>query len=346
MKMMIKRNRWRILISSLIILLPAFVRIMSENAFMPAAGPIFILVIHWICILATAADPGNRDQSKKIMGMMLWICPVVSLFAGGISYAAEKRIDLGLEMAAPVILGVSFMLIGNYLPKCRRNNTIGIRLPWTLGSDENWNKTHRLAGKLWLAGGLVIMLSGFLPNAFRSVVFGAVFLIMLLLPAGYSREYYRRQKSEGALAADTASSDPGQNAHLKKFSMVFTAAAIIFAAILLSTGNIEVSCGEDSFTIAAAYWQDLTVSYDDIESMQYRDEVTAGSRVGGFGSPRLLMGNFKNDEFGYYTRYSYAGCDAGIVMTVDGNVLVVSAADEAATKALYKELLTKTESHL
>ena len=83
----------------------------------------------------------------------------------------------------PILLGVVFIAIGNYLPKCKQNYTIGIKISWTLASEENWNKTHRLAGWVWVGGGIVMMLSGF---------FGILWLtflpvaIMVLVPLVYS----------------------------------------------------------------------------------------------------------------------------------------------------------------
>ena len=66
--------------------------------------------------------------------------------------------------------------------------------------------------------------------------------------------------------------------------------------------------------------------------------MVSGSREWGFGSPTLLMGSFKNEEFGMYTRYTYTSCDACVVLTSGEKVLVLNGADEAATKAIYEAL--------
>lgn len=54
-------------------------------------------------------------------------------------------------MLVPVLLGLLFLWVGNYFPKLRRNRTLGIKVSWTLGNEENWNRTHRFAGKVWVA---------------------------------------------------------------------------------------------------------------------------------------------------------------------------------------------------
>ena len=98
---------------------------------------------------------------------------------------------------------------------------------------------------------------------------------------------------------------------------------------------------ETSFTIQASYWEDLTVDYAAVDSIEYREEWVPGSRTNGFGSPRLLVGTFKNEEFGSYTRYSYTGCDVSVVLHVDDRVLVLSGADTASTQAIYEQLAEK-----
>ena len=78
-----------------------------------------------------------------------------------------------------------FTIIGNYLPKARQNYTIGIKIPWTLANEENWNRTHRLAGYLWMACGILMIimcLTRFVP--FEWLI--GLFLIMVLVPCIYS----------------------------------------------------------------------------------------------------------------------------------------------------------------
>ena len=99
--------------------------------------------------------------------------------------------------------------------------------------------------------------------------------------------------------------------------------------------------GKDSFTIKATYWSDEEISYDDIEEIEYRTGGAVGSRVGGFGSPRLQMGNFNNSEFGNYTRYTYTNCTQSVIVTVKGEKVVISGKDEESTREIYEELLKK-----
>ena len=128
---------------------------------------------------------------------------------------------------------------------------------------------------------------------------------------------------------------------LETISIVFCVISFIAVGILLFTGNINIKYGRNSFTIKATYWNNQEIKYEDIESIEYYDEKIPGSRVGGFGSFRLLMGDFKNDEFGNYTRYTYTKSNSGVVLVVDGREVVIGGEDKESTRAIYEELLER-----
>jgi len=106
---------------------------------------------------------------------------------------------------------------------------------------------------------------------------------------------------------------------------------------------IAVNCGETSFTVEATYWPDLTVEYDAVDSVEYRTEDTPGVRTGGFGSARLMMGNFRNEEFGNYTRYSYTGRGPCVVVTSEEKILVLGGRNVEETERIYQTLLEKIQ---
>jgi uncharacterized membrane protein len=84
-----------------------------------------------------------------------------------------------------ILMGILFILIGNYMPKTRQNYTIGIKVPWALDNEENWNRTHRLAGYLWVAGGLILVILA-LAGLSNPVLMIGVVVVFTLVPAIYS----------------------------------------------------------------------------------------------------------------------------------------------------------------
>ena len=171
-----------------------------------------------------------------------------------------------------------------------------------------------------------------IPAWFHTVVFIAILADIILMMYFANKKCYAENVEKGT--DDTKS-------RWEKWSLWFTVIIFIAVGILLFTGNIHMEYEKDSFTIKATYWSDEEISYDDIEEIEYRAGGAAGSRVGGFGSPRLQMGNFNNREFGNYTRYTYTNCTQCVILTVNGEKIVISGKDEESTREIYEELLKK-----
>lgn len=208
---MIRKNLKVLIITSIAILLPILVGVALWNklpeqipSHWNAAGevdgwssktfavfglPVILLGLQWLCVFATSSDPKKAHHSDKILHLVFWIIPVLSAVLHVISYAVALGQEVRMEVVMPVFMGVLFLIIGNYLPKCKQNYTIGIKIPWTLSSEENWNKTHRFTGWLWTVCGLVIMLTGFFGGFW--VLFG-VTLLMVTAPFVYSYLLHRK----------------------------------------------------------------------------------------------------------------------------------------------------------
>ena len=161
----------------------------SSKPFFVFGLPAIMLAAQWLCVLGTAADPKKANHSDKVMHLVLWIIPVLSIVLSAMTYMTALGHTVRVEMIMPLIIGLAFTIIGNYLPKCKQSYTVGIKLPWTLSSEENWNRTHRFAGRLWLVCGLGIMLTAFIGGFW---VFLPIVLVMVLVPTLYSYILYRK----------------------------------------------------------------------------------------------------------------------------------------------------------
>lgn len=265
--------------------------------------------------------------------------PALSLVVNGFVYSVVLEKEWNLFALIPVLIGALFMYIGNYLPKTTRNRTMGIKLRWTMGNDENWNKTHRLGGQLWFWGGLVVMASAFLSAKISIIVLIAMILASIVVPTVYSYSIYKKHRAEGI------EYEPVFNKKSDKVAIWITAimapAILAGVAVLMFTGNIEVTYGAQDFRIVASYSDDLTVKYDEVESIEYRETFRVGVREIGFGSPRLSTGTFNNEEFGRYTLYAYTQGDGAVVLKKGDKVLVIVGKTAEETKAIYDALAAK-----
>ena len=161
----------------------------SSKPFFVFGLPCIMLAFQWLCVLGTAADPKKANHSGKVMQLVLWIIPVLSIILSAMTYMVVLGHTVRVEVIMPLIIGLVFTIIGNYLPKCKQSYTIGIKIPWTLHSEENWNRTHRFAGRLWLVCGLGIMLTAFIGGFW---VFLPIVLVMVLAPMVYSYVLHRK----------------------------------------------------------------------------------------------------------------------------------------------------------
>ena len=155
--------------------------------------PLFMLGMHLICAFATSLDPKSEGINSKILTLVLWICPVISIVCMASVYMAGMGMDVKVDTIIPLFMGILFLVIGNYLPKCKQNYTIGIKLPWTLNDEENWNKTHRFAGVVWTVCSIVIIIGSFFNKGAFYTMFPSLF-VMVFVPLVYSYIYYRKHR--------------------------------------------------------------------------------------------------------------------------------------------------------
>lgn len=157
----------------------------SSKLFTLFAFPALFLLFQIICLASFEKESVKVNIPAKMRRFYTWLIPVLSLIIQGSIYANA----LGFIKSGPTLvttfLAIVFIVIGNYLPKIQRNATVGIRIPWTLSDDKNWYKTHRMAGKLWVIGGLIILLESFIQVALPYVM-GVIIAVMIVGPIVYS----------------------------------------------------------------------------------------------------------------------------------------------------------------
>ena len=153
--------------------------------------PFFLLLVHLFVIFMIGRDPKNRTMNEKMVKVIYWLIPIVSLSVFYLIYNKALGSTTNPSVFVSVLLGLIFVIMGNYMPKLKVNHTVGIRLPWTLQSEDNWHKTHRLAGKLWVIGGLILLIEAGIQFAVPYVM-GIVILTIVFIPILYSYQLSRK----------------------------------------------------------------------------------------------------------------------------------------------------------
>lgn len=156
----------------------------------------------WLLVLAAWGLPKISPQNFKVESFRsVWdyvMLLVVLLFA--VLMGAHVWAAITGELPARLFIGSFFLfwaLIGSVLSKVQRNFWMGVRTPWTLASETVWIRTHRLAGWLWMAVGVVGLLAVLL-GAPPMIAFGAL-IASALYPVLHSLILYKRLERQGKL---------------------------------------------------------------------------------------------------------------------------------------------------
>lgn len=343
MKKLMIENRRKLILSTILILVPQVIAaIMRKNIYWL---PLQCLAVHWICLMITFWDWRKKPQGKKTVNLVIWICPVLSI-AGSAFLLLLKRHQVSQDLAMAFLylgFGLMFLLIGNYLPKVRQNRTLGIKIKWALEDEKNWNATHRLGGKVWVVCGFVCMLCALIPFSGLSIVFFiAAIAGSVIIPTVYSWQFYRKRLQAGEISRIRSS----------RRSIFVTAVLIIATAIFvvwaLFSGNMTILYQSDGFTVQASGWKDYEVLYDEVDQIIYEpDGVSDGEnarRTNGFGNLKMSMGEFYNDSFGDYIRYTFNECESCVVLKVKGETVVINGKNQKSTKEIFHILESRCKN--
>ena len=161
----------------------------SGKAFAVFGMPCILAVLQLFVSFITLNDPKRRNIHNKPLTLTFWIIPVMSVIVNGITYAAALGMEIEVGIIISILVGILLIALGNYMPKLQQNYTIGIRVPWTLNSTENWNRTHRLGGKTFILGGFLLIITGFLGSVMGDYGTLAALIVIVLICAGVPAVY-------------------------------------------------------------------------------------------------------------------------------------------------------------
>lgn len=96
-----------------------------------------------------------------------------------VAFALGRATSLDL---LPLGLGVLLVVLGNHLPTTRSTFFLGVRTPWTLTSERSWQRTHRLAGVLFVVLGVAVVGATLTtPTAWLEVLLAGTASILLVM---------------------------------------------------------------------------------------------------------------------------------------------------------------------
>ena len=160
--------------------------------------PLINIGVLLLMLVTPLIDPKKENYNKfgasyrVIRAILILFFAVLHFVILG--FALGYNFDIGRIIV--LVLGVLFLLLGNYLPRVRHNYFLGIKSPWTLANEKVWRKTQRLAGKLFVVSGIIMMLSIFFSDQLRFVLLIVCILGSTLASTIYSYFIYKEEEGE------------------------------------------------------------------------------------------------------------------------------------------------------
>ncbi|WP_206458386.1 SdpI family protein [Anaerovorax sp. IOR16] len=160
--------------------------------FVAAFGiPFLMAAINLFTHFSLNQDPKKENASVTMQRITKWIIPILSVILVPVTLFMAMGMEIPIQMIVPCIVGVVIIACGNYFPKSKQNYTIGIKLPWTLNSEVNWNKTHRFAGYVWIVGGVLLVLSSFFETYALPMTL-IIITLLVVIPFVYSYLLFKK----------------------------------------------------------------------------------------------------------------------------------------------------------
>ncbi len=140
-------------------------------------------------------DPKKYDEANDTLYSNFAVLTVAFLSALStiIIYSSTHADEINVGKLILPLIGLSFAGLGWYMPKFKQNYFVGFKLPWTLENETNWNETHKVAGKLWIYGGLFQAVVTFiLPMKFGFIGFMLATAVMVIIPSVFSYRLFKK----------------------------------------------------------------------------------------------------------------------------------------------------------
>jgi uncharacterized membrane protein len=162
-------------------------------------GLVFLLPVltYVLMLVVPKIDPkknmesmgGKYDQFKFILVAFMSVVVLLVMY-----------ISINQKLSNPnmivILVGTLFVFMGNYFKVIKQNYFIGIKTPWTLESEEVWKLTHLLAGKMWVIGGiLIVIFSLVVPENLNFYIFISITAVISIVPIAYSYVIYKKLKN-------------------------------------------------------------------------------------------------------------------------------------------------------
>jgi uncharacterized membrane protein len=167
----------------------------SSRAFAAFFFPALLAAMYALFLILPKIDPRKERYVEFAKVYNIFRNSILFILAAIYFVASLDNIGFNFDIAivSSIFIGLLFIVLGNYLGKIKMNWFVGIRTPWTLSSETVWNKTHYFGGKVFIFSGLLMIIAGFAPLAWRLPLFIADIIVLILGTVAYSYIVYLQE---------------------------------------------------------------------------------------------------------------------------------------------------------
>lgn len=180
----------------------------NENFLFPCMIAVFN--VFWVIFMRVFAKKAVKADSEKArlevqnnikvlgftaigMTIMFTMMQLVFLFMDINTSDGQEKMAVDINVVSNCLIGLITIVIGNIIPKCRRNGLVGVRTTWSMDNDTTWELSNRLGGRLFMAFGVLTILETIIIKGFASTVIMLVLLIATtILVTYYSYAFYKK----------------------------------------------------------------------------------------------------------------------------------------------------------
>lgn len=163
----------------------------KEWIFVISALPLVLFVLMQKGIIGTKAS--LNEKGRKVSYIMISYIFIIVEWA---TIATAIHIDINVRFLIPMILGIAFLVIGNFMPTIKRNRNVGFRTPWTIRSEISWRKTNRYGGYLMSIVGFMLILGAILDSTVLEITAFVIMIIGFMIGTYMSYALYKKEKSQ------------------------------------------------------------------------------------------------------------------------------------------------------
>jgi len=167
----------------------------SSKEFIIFFFPVFALLIYLLMTFLPLIDPLKKNYSS-FSDAYFWLRTFFTAFFIALylfMLSAGLGFFLNVTLFMPILFSLLFIILGVFMPKIKKNYFVGIKTPWTIHSEQVWDKTHEFSGKLYIVTGLLSLL-GIFAQDYAFFIFISLAILSAVISAAYSYIVFKRLK--------------------------------------------------------------------------------------------------------------------------------------------------------